>query len=194
MGIARSTLYDEQPAATDDTAIVEAMSGICEEFERYGWRRVRAALRQRGMVVNHKKVRRLMREHDLQPRMRRRYTTTTDSDHDQPIFANLAMDMRPDGPDQLWVADITYVPIIGGFVYVRASGVGSSPSARSSHVSCVPGARSRTAHGTWTKCSSGSAAGRCISGVRWMPKARCSRYWSNPNGTGERLRSSCASC
>jgi len=33
-----------------------------------------------------------------------------------------------------------------------------------------------------------------ISGVRWMPKARCSRYWSNPNGTGERLRSSCASC
>ncbi len=80
-GIARSTLYDEPRAAIDDTAIVEAMFGICEEFERYGWRRVRAALRQQGMVVNHKKVRRLMREHDLQPRMHRRYTTTTDSDH-----------------------------------------------------------------------------------------------------------------
>ena len=40
MGLARSTFYDELPASTDDTAIVEAMSKICEEFERYGWRRV----------------------------------------------------------------------------------------------------------------------------------------------------------
>ena len=119
MGIARSTLYDVPPAATDDTAIVEAMSRICEDFERYGWRRVRAVLRQRGMVFNHKKIRRLMREHGVQPRMRRQYTTTTtDSDHDQPIFADLAKDMKLDGPDQLWVSDITYVPIIGGFVYL----------------------------------------------------------------------------
>ena len=67
MGIARSTFYDK-PAAQDDTAIVAAISGICEEFEFYGWRRVRAELRHRGLTVNHKKVRRLMREHDLQPR------------------------------------------------------------------------------------------------------------------------------
>ena len=118
MGIARSTIYDEPLAACDDTAIVEAISRICEEFEQYGWRRVRAALRQQGMVVNHKKVRRLMREHELQPRMRRRYTTTTDSDHDQPIFPNLTNDMMLTGPDQLWVSDITYVPVIGGFAYV----------------------------------------------------------------------------
>ena len=45
-------------------------------------------------------------------------TTTIDSDHDQPIFPNLAEGLTPDGPDQLWVADITYVPVIGGFVYV----------------------------------------------------------------------------
>ncbi len=70
------------------------------------------------MVVNHKKVRRLMREHDLQPRMRRRFTTTTDSDHDQPIFPNLAKTVALDGPDQLWVADITYVTVVGSFVYV----------------------------------------------------------------------------
>ena len=118
MGLARSTFYDEPVVAVDDTAIVEAMSRICEDFERYGWRRVRAALGQQGIVVNHKKVRRLMREHDLQPRTRRRYTTTTDSDHDHPIFANLTKDMTLNGPDQLWVADITYVPVVGGFVYV----------------------------------------------------------------------------
>ena len=44
--------------------------------------------------------------------------TTTDSDHESPIFPNLARDMVPDGPDQLWVADLTYVAVTGGFVYV----------------------------------------------------------------------------
>ena len=45
---------------------------------------------------------------------------TTDSDHDEPIFPNLAADMAPDGPNQLWVADITYVAIATGFVYLAA--------------------------------------------------------------------------
>ena len=62
MGIARSTFYDLPIAVHDDTAIVEAIAAICEEFEFYGWRRVRAELRHRGMIVNHKKIRRLMRE------------------------------------------------------------------------------------------------------------------------------------
>lgn len=44
MGIARSTYYDAPFLARDDTAIVEAMGTICDEFEHYGWRRVRAAL------------------------------------------------------------------------------------------------------------------------------------------------------
>ena len=59
-----------------------------------------------------------MREHDLQPRRRRRYGATTDSDHDQPIYPNRAKDLAIDGPDQLWVADITYVAIREGFAYV----------------------------------------------------------------------------
>ena len=90
MGISRSAYYDAPPVAPDDTAIVEVMSAIRDEFERYGWRRMQAHLRQQGLVVNHKKVKRLMREHDLQPRMRRRYVATTDSDHDHPTFRNLA--------------------------------------------------------------------------------------------------------
>jgi putative transposase len=118
MGIARSTFYDEPTPAHDDTAIVEAIAAICDEFEAYGWRRVRAELRHRGMIVNHKKIRRLMREHDLQPRRRRRYVATTDSDHDQPIYPNRTKDLTIDRPNQLWVADITYVAIAEGFAYV----------------------------------------------------------------------------
>jgi putative transposase len=48
MGIARSTFYDDPTGAHDDTAIVEAIAAICDEFEAYGWRRVRAELRHRG--------------------------------------------------------------------------------------------------------------------------------------------------
>ena len=72
------------------------------------------------MVVNSKKIRRLMREHDLQPKRRRRFVATTDSDHDNPIFPDLARDRIVDGPNQLWVADITYIAIATGFVYLAA--------------------------------------------------------------------------
>ena len=118
MGIARSTYYDAAPALADDTAIVEAISSICDEFECYGWRRVRAELRHRGMIVNHKKIKRLMREHGRQPRIHRRYVATTDRDHDQPIYPNRSKDVTLDGPDRVWVSDITCVAIAVGFVYV----------------------------------------------------------------------------
>src|SRR3954470_5865638 len=119
MGIARSTYYGA-PAADRDAAIVARIEAICAEFEAYGYRRVTAELRHQGQLVNSKRVRRLMREHGLSPKQRRRYVTTTDSDHDEPIFPNLAADMAPDGPNQLWVADITYVAIATGFVYLAA--------------------------------------------------------------------------
>jgi putative transposase len=103
MGIARSTYYADS-AAGDDTALVEAIASICDEFEAYGWRRVQAALRQQGINANHKRIKRLMREHDLQPRTRRRHVATTDSDHDQPTFPNRTKGLAVDGPNQLWVA------------------------------------------------------------------------------------------
>ena len=118
MGLSRSTYYDAPSSPTDAAALVATMIAICDEFEAYGYRRVGAELRHRGVVVNHKKIRRLMREHDLQPRRRRRYVATTDSDHDQPIYPNRAKDLIVDGPNQLWVADITYVAIVEGFAYV----------------------------------------------------------------------------
>jgi putative transposase len=61
-----------------------------------------------------------MREHDLQPKRRRRYVATTDSDHESPVFPNLARETHVDGPNQLWVADLTYIAIAAGFVYLAA--------------------------------------------------------------------------
>jgi putative transposase len=118
MGIARSTYYDMPAARAGDAELLAAITMICDEFEAYGWHRVQAALRHQGVSANHKRIKRLMREHDLQPHRRRRYIATADSDHDQPVFPDRAKDLTLDGPDQLWVADLTYVTIIGGFAYV----------------------------------------------------------------------------
>ena len=118
MGLPRSTYYDVPGIPVDDTEIVSRIHAVCDEFEAYGYRRVGAALRHQGIVVNSKKVRRLMREHDLQPRRRGRFVATTDSSHNLPVFPNLARGMEPDGPNQLWVADLTDVAVVGRFVYV----------------------------------------------------------------------------
>ena len=96
MGIGRSAFYDTPEARARDLSIVAEMKTICDEFEAYGYRRVDAELRHRGIVVNAKKIRRLMREQALNPKQRRRFVATTDSDHNYPIFPNLAKNMKLD--------------------------------------------------------------------------------------------------
>ncbi len=66
------------------------------------------------MIVNHKKVMRIMRERGLAVRPRRRFVATTDGDHDGLIFPDLAKHVVPTGPNQLWVTDITYIAIAAG--------------------------------------------------------------------------------
>ena len=120
MGLSRSTFYDTPAAMLNSGEVLARIGAICDEFECYGYRRVGAALRHQGIAVNSKKLRRLMREHDLQPKRRRRYVVTTDSDHASAIFPDLAKAVVPDRPNQLWVADQTYIAIPGSFVYLAA--------------------------------------------------------------------------
>lgn len=117
MDVARSSFYAEPVGTPADAVIVAEIRNITDEFEGYGYRRVDAELRHRGFVVNAKKVRRLMKENDLNPRRRRRFVRTTDSDHDSPIFPFVAKGFEAHGPDQQWVADLTYITIAGGFAY-----------------------------------------------------------------------------
>ena len=60
MGLARSTFYDVAPVPLEPAELVARIGAICDEFECYGYRRVGAALRHQGVVVNSKKLRRLM--------------------------------------------------------------------------------------------------------------------------------------
>lgn len=121
MGLARSTYYDEpQDQPIEEARLVERIKEICAEWPCYGYWRVTAELHATGHLVNRKKVMRLMQEQGLTVRPRRRFVATTASDHDGPIFPNLAKDVVPAGPNQLWVADITYIAVAVGFVYLAA--------------------------------------------------------------------------
>lgn len=112
MGVARSSFYDAADAdMADDTALVARMQAVQDQCPAYGYRRITAELRAQGTLANHKRVARLMRLHGMQIRPRRRYVATTNSNHDGPIFPNLAKDLTPVGPDQLWVSDITFIAI-----------------------------------------------------------------------------------
>ena len=117
MGAARSSFYAEPIGRPADAVILAEIRDITDAFEGYGYRRVDAELRHRGLIVNAKKVRRLMKENDLNPRRRRRLVRTTDSDHGSPVFPFVARGFEVHGTDQLWVADLTYITITGGFAY-----------------------------------------------------------------------------
>jgi len=89
-----------------------------EHRRRYGYRRISAELRRRGMLVNHKRVSRLMREDNLLAVQRRAFVVTTDSKHQLQVYLNLASRLKLTGINQLWVADITYIRLQTEFVYL----------------------------------------------------------------------------
>jgi putative transposase len=89
-----------------------------EHRRRYGYRRITAELRHRGMQVNHKRVVRIMWEDDLLAIQPKRFKITTNSNHKFEVYLNLASRMKLNGVNQLWVADITYIRLKAEFVYL----------------------------------------------------------------------------
>jgi transposase InsO family protein len=121
-GVSRASFYrrleQQQPVAADMEVRAEIHRIFSEHKRRYGYRRVSAELRRRGLPVNHKRVARLMREDNLLAVQPKSFTVTTDSEHDCEVFLNLAARLKLTGIDQLWVADITYIRLAGEFVYL----------------------------------------------------------------------------
>jgi putative transposase len=120
--VSRAGFYRSLQESAPDEEDVEVRSVIqqiaLEHRRRYGYRRVTAELRRRGMLVNHKRVWRMMREDNLLAVQPRVFVTTTDSNHPLEIYLNLSRRMTLTGVDQLWVADITYIRLRSEFVYL----------------------------------------------------------------------------
>ena len=103
----------------EETALRDALQRLALGNRRYGYRRLAALLRREGFQVNHKRVLRLMGEDNLLCLRHRPFVpATTQSAHDWEVMPNLVRGLRPTGCDQIWVADITYVRLQEGFVYL----------------------------------------------------------------------------
>lgn len=116
--------YYEKPKAhgqvIEDVALRDAIEHIVLEFPGYGYRRVTEALKRQGWCINHKKVLRVMRKESLLCQLKKRFRPTTDSAHSLGIYPNLIKDAALNGPDQGWVADITYVRLPTTFCYLAS--------------------------------------------------------------------------
>ena len=117
VGLPRSSFY-HQPRRDENAALCMVLHDLAAQYPTYGYRRLTALLRRQGWEVNHKRVQRLMAEMGLQGRVKRRQRRTTDSRHAYWRYPNLVAGLQATYPDQVWVADITYIALQEEFVYL----------------------------------------------------------------------------
>ena len=127
LGVSRSGVHAARVRSASARAQTDAQ--LTEEIRRqqrkhrgrYGRRRMRRELStELGRPVSEKRVGRLMRQHDLQSRQRRRFrVVTTDSKHAHAVAPNvLERNFTANAPNQKWLADLTYVPTDEGWLYL----------------------------------------------------------------------------
>ncbi len=123
LGVSRSGYYswlhrcDAEPCEKD-LLLREEIQRIALEYSRYGYRRIAVELGRRGYHTGEKKVLGLMRQDNLLCVRKRYRVSTTDSNHCERVYENLAKGLRVTGINQLWVSDITYIQLSREFVYL----------------------------------------------------------------------------
>ena len=117
--VARSTLYYRPaPVSADDLAVMRRMDELHLARPFYGSRRMVAVLRREGWSANRKRVKRLMRVMGLEAIYQKPNTSRPHPDHK--VYPYLLRGLIIDRPNQVWCADITYIPMAKGFVYLVA--------------------------------------------------------------------------
>lgn len=117
----RSSFY-YKPAGNriSDTDLADKINEIALEFPSYGYRRITAAIRREDIVVNHKKVYRIMKSENILCRIRRSFKKTTNSSHCLVRYPNLIKGIIPLRVNEIWHADITYIRLKSSFAYLAA--------------------------------------------------------------------------
>jgi putative transposase len=116
--VPRSTVYYEPQGKPGDALLLEATERILMRWPFYGYRRVTAQLKREGYPVGETRVRRLLETLDHSASVGRVRVTTTDSRHGEPRFPNLIKNLDITVPNQVWVADITYIRFGRRFLYL----------------------------------------------------------------------------
>jgi putative transposase len=126
MSLASSSYYyqpvtDLQAQEGGDALLRDHIERLQQGFPGYGYRRLGQQLRREGIVVNDKKIRRVQSKYQLFPiRWQSFKIATTDSNHGHKVYPNLLAGRMLTGINQAWVADITYIRITKGFVFLAA--------------------------------------------------------------------------
>jgi len=118
LGVPRSSVYYSPQPASDEAMLKTALLDLAAEWPTYGYRRLTAMMKRLGWVVNSKRVRRFMDELNLAGAPPVRRTRTTNSEHSFPRYPNLVKDLKIRRPEQVWVADITYIRLREEFIYL----------------------------------------------------------------------------
>jgi putative transposase len=113
----RSSIY-YQCQSQDEADLRTAIERLAGQWVTYGYRRITKMLQREGWAVNHKRVHRLMREMGLLQKRKPYKPRTTDSQHSFGRYPNRVQSLNVSEPDQVWVADITYVHLGKGYVYL----------------------------------------------------------------------------
>jgi transposase InsO family protein len=117
LGVPRSSAYYE-PRPGEDRLLLDALIEVAGQWPTYGYRRLTKQLQREGHAVNAKRVRRLMYELGIMGKAPEKKPRTTDSGHAYPRYPNLVEGLTVTRPDEVWVADITYIRLRKEFVYL----------------------------------------------------------------------------
>jgi putative transposase len=112
--------YKPKKYKLKDAFILDKIVGIALNFPSYGYRRITAHLRREGIIINHKKVYRIMRDNSICCSIRRAYKHTTNSNHGLVKYPNLVKNLVPSKLNEVWHADITYIRFASSFAYLAA--------------------------------------------------------------------------
>ncbi len=123
VGLSRSTIFRHLHSSAAGVSHHEVelrgqIQSVALEMRAYGYRPITKELQRRGVIVNHKRVLRLLRQDNLLCLRRYAFVRTTDSKHSLPVYPNLARGLALSNINQLWVSDITYIRLRREFVYL----------------------------------------------------------------------------
>jgi transposase InsO family protein len=123
IGLSSSTLYyhpkvSREEREEQDTELRDRIELVQTEHPRSGYRTMIHYLERMGVHVGERKLRRIMKKYDLQAHIKRAFVRTTDSNHSHHVYPNLLPGRTVMGLNEVWTADLTYIRIGNGFVYL----------------------------------------------------------------------------
>lgn len=123
IGLSISSFYYKPAQSREEREQQQAelraqIEAVQKDFPRSGYRRVQRYLHRQGIRVGERRLRGVMEKYGLWADIKKAWVKTTDSNHSHRVYPNLLPERLVDGPNQVWTADITYIRIANGFVYL----------------------------------------------------------------------------